>query len=144
MLARTVRRSATHAPLKRALSSRASAVLSALDLPVGDATELPGVYDGAWTGSGEVFESKCPTTGEVLARVKSVRVHVEGQAWGDAHTAAYRPLPRSCALRSTRPAKHTLSSGRSRRRAEERSCVKSARRSLPRYVLCHVLSREKN
>lgn len=29
------------------------------------------MYDGQWKGSGEVFESVCPTTGEVLARVKS-------------------------------------------------------------------------
>jgi aldehyde dehydrogenase family 7 protein A1 len=57
---------------QRALSSRATAVLSALDIPTGDATELPGVYDGTWGGSGEVFESRCPATGEVLARVKSV------------------------------------------------------------------------
>ena len=33
--------------------------------------ELPGVYDGQWGGSGEVMESVCPTTGEVLARVRT-------------------------------------------------------------------------
>lgn len=54
--------------LARALSSRASAVLGALDIPTTDA--VPGVYDGAWAGSGELFESVCPTTGEVLARVQ--------------------------------------------------------------------------
>lgn len=58
----------------RCLSSRASSVLNALDLPASDAAELPGVYDGAWGGSGELFESVCPATGEVLARVRSVRV----------------------------------------------------------------------
>jgi len=56
----------------RLLSNRASAVLSALDIPT-TATELPGVYDGEWKGSGDVFQSVCPTTGEVLANVKSVR-----------------------------------------------------------------------
>lgn len=56
--------------LSRTLSSRASAVLGALDIPT--ATVVPGVYDGAWSGSGEVFESVCPTTGEVLAGVQGV------------------------------------------------------------------------
>jgi aldehyde dehydrogenase family 7 protein A1 len=55
----------------RSLSTRASAILSSLDIPVG-AAELPGVYDGQWYGSGDVLESVCPTTGEVLARVRSV------------------------------------------------------------------------
>jgi aldehyde dehydrogenase family 7 member A1 len=54
----------------RTLSSRASAVLNALDIPA--AQEIPGVYDGAWSGTGEVLESVCPTTGEVLARVQGV------------------------------------------------------------------------
>ena len=58
---------------RRLLSKRASAVLSALDI---HQTEwpLPGVYDGRWGGSGEVFESVCPATGEVLARVQGVSV----------------------------------------------------------------------
>lgn len=46
-------------------------MLSALDIPT-TPTELPGVYDGEWKGSGEVFQSVCPATGEVLAHVKSV------------------------------------------------------------------------
>ncbi|KAG0704182.1 NAD-aldehyde dehydrogenase [Suillus ampliporus] len=58
----------------RSLSTRASAILSALDIPTG-ATELPGVYDGQWSGSGDVLESVCPTTGEVLARVRSATPH---------------------------------------------------------------------
>ena len=70
MLTRRALTSLRRAPLARGLSSRASTVLSALDIRT--ETELPGVYDGEWTGSGEVFESVCPTTGEVLARVKSV------------------------------------------------------------------------
>lgn len=31
------------------------------------------MYDGEWGGSGDILESVCPTTGEVLARVQSVR-----------------------------------------------------------------------
>ncbi|KAI9513438.1 NAD-aldehyde dehydrogenase [Russula earlei] len=54
----------------RLLSSRASAVLSALDIPT-TPTELPGVYDGEWKGSGDLLQSVCPATGEVLADVKS-------------------------------------------------------------------------
>ena len=55
----------------RALSSRASAVLSALDIV--PERELPGVYDGQWGGTGDVLKSVCPTTGEVLAHVHTVR-----------------------------------------------------------------------
>jgi hypothetical protein len=58
--------------LTRSLSSRASAILSALDLPTDGTSEVPGVYDGAWGGSGDVLESRCPATGEILARVKTV------------------------------------------------------------------------
>ena len=50
-------------------------MLSALDLPT--TGEIPGVYDGTWGGSGEVYESVCPTTGEVLARVHSVRHNIQ-------------------------------------------------------------------
>ncbi|KAI0337491.1 NAD-aldehyde dehydrogenase [Trametopsis cervina] len=55
--------------LARSLSSRASTVLTALDIPT-SSDPIPGVYDGEWSGSGEVLESVCPTTGEVLARVQ--------------------------------------------------------------------------
>ncbi|KAL5520618.1 hypothetical protein ACEPAF_2619 [Sanghuangporus sanghuang] len=55
----------------RCLSSRARNVLGALDIPTSDGVELPGVYDGTWGGCGEVSESVCPATGEVLARVRS-------------------------------------------------------------------------
>jgi len=54
----------------RLLSSRASAVLSALDIPT-TPVELPGVYDGEWKGSGDVLQSVCPATGEILANVRS-------------------------------------------------------------------------
>ena len=65
-------------PLSRSrrLSSRASAVLGALDIPT-TPIELPGVYDGEWKGSGDVFQSVCPATGEVLAHVKSVSLCVQ-------------------------------------------------------------------
>lgn len=54
----------------RMLSTRASAILSALDIPT--TQEVPGVYDGTWGGTGDLLESVCPATGEVLARVQSV------------------------------------------------------------------------
>jgi len=56
--------------LYRSLSTRASRVLSALDLPIDSV--IPGVYDGQWKGSGEVVESKCPATGEVIGRIRTV------------------------------------------------------------------------
>jgi aldehyde dehydrogenase family 7 protein A1 len=58
-------------PVARPLSSRAAAVLKALDLPT-DGQPISGVYDGAWGGSGPVVETTCPATGEVLARVITV------------------------------------------------------------------------
>lgn len=61
-------------PLKcRSLSSRASTVLAALDLPV-TSDEIPGVYDGEWKGTGDVFKSVCPSTRETIAYVRSVRM----------------------------------------------------------------------
>jgi aldehyde dehydrogenase family 7 protein A1 len=44
-------------------------VLSALDIPT--SAELCGVYDGQWRGTGDIITSVCPSTGEVLAHVKS-------------------------------------------------------------------------
>lgn len=55
---------------RRSLSTRASAILSALEIPTNQ--EVPGVYDGTWGGSGDLLESVCPATGEVLGRVQSV------------------------------------------------------------------------
>jgi aldehyde dehydrogenase family 7 protein A1 len=54
----------------RALSSRASQVLQAAGLPT-DGSTIPGVYDGAWGGSGEIIETLCPATGEVIGRVQT-------------------------------------------------------------------------
>ncbi|KAJ3504611.1 hypothetical protein NLJ89_g7847 [Agrocybe chaxingu] len=53
----------------RGMSSRASDILSSLGIPTNG--ELSGVYDGQWKGSGDLMSSVCPTTGEVLARVKT-------------------------------------------------------------------------
>jgi aldehyde dehydrogenase family 7 member A1 len=72
---RTLGKFSTPPLSRRRLSSRASAVLSALDIPT-TPSELPGVYDGEWKGSGEVFQSVCPATGEVLAHVKSVSYNI--------------------------------------------------------------------
>jgi aldehyde dehydrogenase family 7 protein A1 len=57
--------------MTRGLSNRSSSILSSLDIPI--SKELPGVYDGRWGGTGDILDSVCPTTGEILARVKSVR-----------------------------------------------------------------------
>ncbi|KIK68352.1 hypothetical protein GYMLUDRAFT_256092 [Collybiopsis luxurians FD-317 M1] len=54
---------------RRLLSTRASGILSALDIPSNK--EINGVYDGQWKGSGEVIESVCPSTGEILARIRT-------------------------------------------------------------------------
>ena len=65
----------TRTTSSRHLSTRAATILNALDLPTN--AEIPGVYDGAWGGSGDVLESRCPTTGEVLGRVKTVRGYLQ-------------------------------------------------------------------
>jgi aldehyde dehydrogenase family 7 protein A1 len=51
------------------LSTRASTILSSLDIPT--TGEIPGVYNGSWGGSGDILPSICPATGEELARVVS-------------------------------------------------------------------------
>ncbi|KAF9078592.1 NAD-aldehyde dehydrogenase [Rhodocollybia butyracea] len=58
-----------HIRAKRCLSSRASGILSALNISLDK--DIEGVYDGEWKGSGDIIESSCPATGEVLARVKT-------------------------------------------------------------------------
>ena len=55
--------------LTRVLSTRASAILSSVGIPT--TGEIPGVYDGQWKGSGDLFSSICPTTGETLATVRT-------------------------------------------------------------------------
>ncbi|EAU84047.2 succinate-semialdehyde dehydrogenase [Coprinopsis cinerea okayama7 len=56
-------------PMSRSLSTRAADILT--NLGINPSEELPGVYDGQWRGSGELVSSVCPTTGEVLARVRT-------------------------------------------------------------------------
>lgn len=63
---------------KRCLSSRASAILSSLDIPTSGKAELPGVFNGTWGGSGEPLKSVCPSTGETLAYVATVCVSIPG------------------------------------------------------------------
>ncbi|KAI0826342.1 Aldehyde/histidinol dehydrogenase [Irpex lacteus] len=60
----------TRGHLSRLLSTRASTVLNALDLTPSSNGTVSGVYDGQWSGSGDVLESVCPSTGEVLAYVQ--------------------------------------------------------------------------
>lgn len=60
----------------RPLSTRAHAVLSALNIPVDNTALIPGVFDGQWKGSGEELVSKCPATGEILARVRGVSLRI--------------------------------------------------------------------
>ncbi|KAI5115860.1 hypothetical protein M0805_003826 [Coniferiporia weirii] len=81
--------------LSRALSSRASTVLSALNIPTAGGAELPGVYDGSWVGSGDVIESVCPATGEVLARVRSASPKEMQTALGKSREAymEFRSVP---------------------------------------------------
>lgn len=64
-----VRRLIPGGRMSRTLSSRASNVLASLDIST--THEISGVYDGEWRGSGDLVSSTCPTTGEVLARVKT-------------------------------------------------------------------------
>ncbi|WRT70538.1 uncharacterized protein IL334_007536 [Kwoniella shivajii] len=58
----------------RLLSTRASKVLAALDLPTNTDQTIQGVFDGKWKGSGEILISKCPATGEVLGKVQGASV----------------------------------------------------------------------
>ena len=83
---RAVVRGRTFGVRTRSLSSRASSVLSALDIV--PERELLGVYDGQWCGTGEVLKSVCPTTGEVLAHVHTVSVVIDGHATSDREETA--------------------------------------------------------
>ncbi|KAG8926413.1 hypothetical protein FRC02_008901 [Tulasnella sp. 418] len=59
----------------RLLSTRATTILNALDIPTKDGEVIAGVYDGTWGGTGEPLVSRCPSTGEVLAKVSSATPH---------------------------------------------------------------------
>ncbi|TFL03890.1 NAD-aldehyde dehydrogenase [Pterulicium gracile] len=79
----------------RSLSSRASAILSSLDIPTSG--EVSGVYGGSgqWGGNGDIMESICPTTGEVIARVKSADAKEVSDAISNSREAylAFRNVP---------------------------------------------------
>ncbi|KAF9224804.1 NAD-aldehyde dehydrogenase [Gyrodon lividus] len=89
-------RSASTRANVRSLSTRASSILNALDML--STSEIPGVYDGQWRGSGDILESICPTTGEVLARVQSAsprELHEALEKSKEAHLFLRRlPAPR--------------------------------------------------
>ena len=104
----------------RRLSSRASAVLGELDIPT-TPTELPGVYDGEWKGSGDILQSVCPTTGEVLAHVKSVRCYTTFILFVRLLSADYNRLHQlTCMMRWRRPEKPMSISGAYLRQGEAR------------------------
>jgi hypothetical protein len=63
-------------PRTRALSSRAAAILSALNIPEPGRDPVSGVYNGRWGGTGEPLKSICPSTGELLAHVSTVSLFV--------------------------------------------------------------------
>ncbi|KIJ47500.1 hypothetical protein M422DRAFT_248921 [Sphaerobolus stellatus SS14] len=86
-----------HSIRKRLLSTRASAILSSLDL-LDTRNDIPGVFDGEWKGKGEVLESICPSTREVLARIRTGTAEELQDSLGKAREA-YRqfrhvPAPR--------------------------------------------------
>ncbi|KAG9001013.1 hypothetical protein FRB94_005037 [Tulasnella sp. JGI-2019a] len=82
----------------RHLSSRASKILSALEIPTENGATVSGVYDGAWGGSGQPLVSRCPSTGEVLARVSTATAQELQAAIAksrDAYTSfRFMPAPR--------------------------------------------------
>ena len=82
-----VRRLIPRGRMSRTLSSRASNVLASLDIST--THEISGVYDGEWRGSGDLVSSTCPTTGEVLARVKTAtpeELHIALERTREAYT----------------------------------------------------------
>ena len=115
----------------RTLSSRASAVLSALDIPTN--TDLPGVYDGLWGGTGDVLESVCPTTGEVLARVTSVSTVLIPFANPAGNTdVQVRRHPKSFTVLWKRPGRRMFTFDTSLLLGEEKSSGRSGEHWEPR------------
>ncbi|OCF58450.1 aldehyde dehydrogenase family 7 member A1 [Kwoniella mangroviensis CBS 10435] len=79
MLPKSIFRPSTLKGLSRSqaryLSTRASKILSSLDLPTDTNTTIPGCFDGtSWKGSGEELISRCPATGEILGRVRGASI----------------------------------------------------------------------
>ncbi|GAA6019295.1 hypothetical protein JCM11491_001307 [Sporobolomyces phaffii] len=72
----------------RALSTQASSVLSALNLPT-DGSPISGVFNSKWTGSGAIQQSVNCATGEVLGNVKTATPQ-EVEDTLKASRAAYR------------------------------------------------------
>lgn len=93
-------------PYHRPLSTRASQILDTLDFPAASGGVIHGVYDGQWYGSGDPLPSVCPTTGEVLGHVSTVRNQPRS------YSAAYsvtRPHPLKRSKSSPMHGKHTSS-----------------------------------
>ncbi|KZT54483.1 putative aldehyde dehydrogenase family 7 member A1 [Calocera cornea HHB12733] len=81
---------------KRLLSTRVEKVLSTVGLPT-EGEVVKGVYMGAgtWGGSGEIIESICPSTGEVLAKVATATAAETTEAIKRARAAfkTFRKVP---------------------------------------------------
>lgn len=118
----------------RALSSRASAVLSALDLSLD--SSISGVYDGQWRGSGPEVESRCPATGEVIGRIKTVSVAPIFRTAGP--TSHVLIIARPPYRKHKRPSKHLSKLPRSFEKCQVQNEVKSFDRfekySLQRWM----------
>ncbi|GAA5915544.1 uncharacterized protein JCM6883_000287 [Sporobolomyces salmoneus] len=73
---------------RRALSSQATSILTALKLPT-DGSPIPGVFNSKWTGSGAIHKSLNTATGEVLGQVQTATPQ-EVEDTLKASRAAYR------------------------------------------------------
>ncbi|GAA5844942.1 hypothetical protein JCM5353_004702 [Sporobolomyces roseus] len=73
---------------RRALSTQARSVLSSLNIPT-DGSDIPGVFNTRWTGSGPIQQSIDVATGEVLGNVKTATPQ-EVEETLKASRAAYR------------------------------------------------------
>ncbi|PVU96678.1 hypothetical protein BB559_002298 [Furculomyces boomerangus] len=84
-------------PLSASYSSKTgiSSILSQLDLQPNSSNEFQGVYNGKWTGNGELVDSVSPATGETLGRVRfgSVSDLQETLALMDSAKKIWRELP---------------------------------------------------
>ncbi|KAI0267438.1 hypothetical protein BC834DRAFT_77779 [Gloeopeniophorella convolvens] len=126
--------------VRRFLSSRASAVLDALDITTdgAHATLLPSVYDDAWSDPGDVLQSVCPSMGEVLAHVASVRLSVSWCTCPRADLvggmAQASPEELQCALERTRKAHVHFRSVPAPQRSEIVRQIREALTARPRLL----------
>ncbi|WWC92122.1 uncharacterized protein L201_007076 [Kwoniella dendrophila CBS 6074] len=75
MFPKSISKTVVNGIKSRALSTRASRILSSLNLPTDTNQTIPGCFDGTkWSGSGEELISKCPATGEILGRVRGASI----------------------------------------------------------------------